>query len=223
ETVEGFQQPLSELGANLYSAENIALWRSCAASARALLQFAANLRHFVSERPPKLVMCRMDKVVDEVIAAAVGRGAFPPEVKVERDYEEEPPVNRGDAEQLKFAVWQLLMNAVQAARDGGEVLARVFSADVDDAPAVVVEIMNTGAPIREEDARKAFEPFHGNTPGAAGLGLTLCRRVIAAHGGRIGIDRVEGWTRAGFFLPLDPRGRTAGRAAPPAGLKRASG
>ncbi len=81
-----------------------------------------------------------------------------------------------------------------------------------------VEISDTGPGISEEQLAQLFTPFFTTKPAGTGLGLVLCQRIIALHGGRLwaqrgGVDRArEGASKAGMTfkvtLPIvapDPR------------------
>ena len=50
-----------------------------------------------------------------------------------------------------------------------------------------MQVLDRGAGMTEEVLRNALLPFYSTKPAGAGLGLTLCREVIEAHGGRISL------------------------------------
>jgi two-component system, OmpR family, sensor histidine kinase KdpD len=89
---------------------------------------------------------------------------------------------------------------------------------------VVVEVADTGPGIPPGDEEAIFQKFHrtsgadqAGTPGGSGLGLTICRGIVAAHGGRIWLDRGPARGAAfRFMLPLDgpPLGVPPTDAAP---------
>ncbi len=59
---------------------------------------------------------------------------------------------------------------------------------------MVISISDTGHGMSEEQKRKIFEPFFSTrkSEGGVGLGLTIVRNAILAHGGRIEVDSDEG-------------------------------
>lgn len=108
---------------------------------------------------------------------------------------------------LVQALSNIVLNAVQATPDGGEV--RV---SVNDQPGLVaVRVHNTGSYIPPAVMKQLFVPFYTTKPTGTGLGLAIARQIVTASGGRI---HVESDAHAGtsFTLelpatPLDAPGR----------------
>jgi signal transduction histidine kinase len=56
-----------------------------------------------------------------------------------------------------------------------------------------------------EERGRVFEPFFSRKPGGTGLGLTIARRIVVAHGGRIDLESTPGkGTRFTIALPIAP-------------------
>ncbi|MFH1538570.1 MAG: PAS domain-containing protein [bacterium] len=200
--VSSLQESLHELGRNVFSAENRRVWRKAASSLRLVMNSLNNLRLFTSEPKPKYEACRIGELLDGVLMAAAEVEMIPPEVSIEREFEEDLPEVRADAEQIKMVVWQLLLNALQAVgEEGGEILIRAVARDISGDSAVLVEVWNGGEKVDEKEITRVFDPFRGSTRGGMGLGLALCRRVVQSHGGRIGLEREDEFTRVSFYLP----------------------
>jgi two-component system sensor histidine kinase KdpD len=72
---------------------------------------------------------------------------------------------------------------------------------------VEVEVADRGPGVPRDDAERVFDKFYrarGREGGGVGLGLTICRGVVLAHGGRIWVeDRRGGGASFRFTLPLD--------------------
>jgi two-component system sensor histidine kinase KdpD len=73
---------------------------------------------------------------------------------------------------------------------------------------VLVEVADRGPGIPPGEERRVFEKFHRaiheGTPGGVGLGLAICRAIVAAHGGRIWAQNREGGGASfRFVLPID--------------------
>lgn len=99
-----------------------------------------------------------------------------------------PPVN-GDAPALTRAVQNLLANAIRHGRSGHWAGVSATSGD----GRVSIRVEDRGPGIDRRDTGRLFEPFYRGvnterTPGA-GLGLTIVRRIVAAHGGAVRIER----------------------------------
>jgi signal transduction histidine kinase len=97
----------------------------------------------------------------------------------------------------------LLANAIKYARRGGRV--RVASCSADGAR-VEVRVEDDGPGVAPEDRERIFEPYvragEGRRAGGLGLGLAICKRIVEAHGGTIGVsDRPGGGSVFAFSLP----------------------
>jgi K+-sensing histidine kinase KdpD len=125
------------------------------------------------------------------------RSSFPPNF----------PVIRGDQDQLRRALFNLVQNAVKYSPSGGEVLI------VGERPSrteVRVRVIDQGVGIVRGDEQRIFERFHradtrlSRTTAGVGLGLYITRSIVEGHGGRIwaasaGPDRGSTFTLA---LPI---------------------
>jgi PAS domain S-box-containing protein len=99
------------------------------------------------------------------------------------------PGVRGDRVQLQQVVLNILMNAADAlSADGVEDREiRVTTASVDDQ--VVVSVSDRGAVVSDTAFERMFEPFFTTKPDGMGLGLSICRTILEAHGGEISARR----------------------------------
>ena len=87
----------------------------------------------------------------------------------------------GSRNALEQVVLNIFKNALQAMPDGGElrVEARRTLA------LIVVTIADSGPGILPEERERIFEPFHTTRPRGTGLGLAVCRKIVAEHGGTV--------------------------------------
>lgn len=132
------------------------------------------------------------------------------------------PMVSGDAKQLHSALSRIVKNAIKYTPDGGhiQIEARVLkNADDDRQPFVQIVVADTGVGIAAEKQKMIFDKFStaedvalhstGSTKfmgGGAGLGLTIAKGVIEAHGGRIWVES-EGFDKdrlpgSKFFILL---------------------
>jgi two-component system, NtrC family, sensor histidine kinase PilS len=122
---------------------------------------------------------------------------------------ETPLVIDGDEDLLYRAVFNLLLNAVQATPAGGEVRVDVTSDVSDQLPAgvtmpggaVVVRVSDTGPGISPDVRDRLFEPFITTKPGGSGLGLPVVHRAVEAHRGVVLVDTGATGTRFTVLLP----------------------
>jgi signal transduction histidine kinase len=105
-----------------------------------------------------------------------------------------------DADQITQVVWNIALNGVEAMDRCGQLSIAVSLSDVQ----VAIAISDTGRGIPVEERRRVFEPFYSRKPAGTGLGLTIARRIVAAHGGRIEIESTPG--RGACFTILLPLG-----------------
>jgi signal transduction histidine kinase/CheY-like chemotaxis protein len=117
----------------------------------------------------------------------------------------DPQAGLLDADRLRFrqVVLNLLSNAVKFTPDGGRVDVRAFIRDED----LVVEVADTGPGVAAEDRQRIFDAFqqgarHPEQTEGTGLGLTLSKRILELHGGRIWVESETGkGSTFGFALP----------------------
>ena len=135
--------------------------------------------------------------------------------------EVDPGIGLLDADRLRFrqVVLNLLSNAVKFTPDGGRVDVRASIRDQD----LVVEVADTGPGVAAEDRQRIFDSFQqgARLPGQAegtGLGLTLSKRILELHGGRIWVESEAGkGSTFGFALPAGS-GEPALTSVPQVGL-----
>jgi signal transduction histidine kinase len=109
------------------------------------------------------------------------------------------PLITGDADRLQQVVVNLLDNAIKFTPAGGTVQVRLLEAGGQ----VILQVLDDGRGPTEEERVRAFEPYYRGPEGGAGLGLSIAREIVTAHGGRIWLAaRPEGGAEAGFSLPL---------------------
>jgi heavy metal sensor kinase len=97
-----------------------------------------------------------------------------------------PPLEiTGDAERVSQVIANLLVNAIQYNRDGGEV--RVSARR--ESGLAILSVADTGQGIAPEDLARVFDRFYradkSRAGGGAGLGLSICKAIAEAHGGAI--------------------------------------
>jgi two-component system, NtrC family, sensor histidine kinase KinB len=107
-----------------------------------------------------------------------------------------------DAERIQIVFHNLIANALRHTPGHGIVRVR----GIADGAAVRFEISDTGEGIPKEFHAAIFERFFripGSSAGAAGLGLSLCKEIVEAHGGQIGVESQPGHGSTFWFtLPV---------------------
>src|SRR3954468_23339169 len=120
----------------------------------------------------------------------------------------------GDEARLGQVFLNLIMNAAQAI-DGDPTVNEIALSTSSSHGTAVIEISDTGGGIRERDLDRVFDPFYTTKPAGAGvgLGLAICRSIIAAIGGEISVSSQPGrGTTFRVVLPYAPEESAARRA-----------
>jgi signal transduction histidine kinase len=96
------------------------------------------------------------------------------------------PLILGDRIQLQQVMLNLILNAIEAmsgSRDGSrDLLVRTTQ---DGAGSVLVAVQDSGPGLKPESVDRLFDAFYTTKPGGMGMGLSICRSIIEAHGGRV--------------------------------------
>ena len=163
-----------------------------------LSRILSDVLAFTRPREPLVQQLDIATQVDEVIhlAAPKDRG---PAIFFEKDIPPDLPHIRGDAEQVRQALLNVVLNAVQASPSGGriEISARVEGNNC------VIAVQDAGTGIPEVALGRIFEPFFTTHEGSMGLGLTVAQRIFTEHGGKITVDQsTERGTRVSIVLPV---------------------
>jgi signal transduction histidine kinase len=89
-----------------------------------------------------------------------------------------------DAFQIQQAVVNLVLNAIDAAGQGGRIEIGCQAQNQD----LEIYVQNTGKAIPEDIATRVFEPFYTTKPRGTGLGLAIARNIARGHGGELVLD-----------------------------------
>ncbi len=119
------------------------------------------------------------------------------------------PSTRGDAGQLRQAIYNLVHNAVKYTPTGGQISVQVFVRDYAGSPQLAVEVHDNGIGIPLDQQAQIFQPyFRVKQPGTEGisgygLGLAFVKRAAEDHKGNVYVDSEVGrGSRFGFWVPI---------------------
>lgn len=173
-----------------------------------------------AEASLRLEPCEVSQLLAYIIAAQEAdlRHAG---IRVTKEFADDLPALELDRTKMEQVFGGLIKNAADAMRDGGQLTVRarrhtVMEAEVTRDPGlrsgdrlragdvgVLIEIDDTGRGILDEALPKVFDPFFTTkeTGSGAGLGLTVCRKIVQLHHGTLQLaNREEGGVRATIFL-----------------------
>lgn len=108
-----------------------------------------------------------------------------------------------DGKQLQQVFFNIILNAIQAMKEGGTLLLQTDLVGEQGEQTVRVMIGDSGPGIKPEDLERIYTPFFTTKTQGTGLGLAICRQLIEQQGGTIEIrSRLGEGTRAVIDLPV---------------------
>jgi len=114
-------------------------------------------------------------------------------IMLKRNYRAPADAVRGDESQLQQAFMNLLLNAVEAMGNNGELsVTTEIITDTDGRRRLKIFIRDTGPGIAPENLSRLFEPFFTTKKNGTGLGLAICQRVVQEHQGSIEVESKDG-------------------------------
>lgn len=183
-----------------------ALAASIVAEGERLHRLIQNLLSISRLESPTIELRRTPESIEEIVAAAVERVAGRGVGRVSIDIPEDLPLVSVEPLLLAQVVTNLLENAARYAGPDATISVRASERD----GFVTLQVADDGPGVPEDERDKVFEKFYrgrsaGKSDGGVGLGLTICRAVVRAHGGWIHLrERVGGGALVEFTLPLSP-------------------
>ena len=121
------------------------------------------------------------------------------QIQLVLDLSPETPEVQFDSDKLKQAFMNVVLNAMEAMPQGGELTVSTFTKD----NSVCIKVVDTGVGISAEDLEHLFEPFFTRKTRGTGLGLANVKRIFEEHGGNVEIESTPGrGTEVSLWLPL---------------------
>jgi signal transduction histidine kinase len=138
------------------------------------------------------------------LARYTARATIPPNVNVKVDVADDVPMIQAHHDALARALSNVMLNAVDACKDGGAVGVRVRRTAHAGRDAVEIAVADTGCGISPDRLSRIWDPYVTSKPGGTGLGLAIARQAVLAHEGTVSADsRIGGGTEIRFVLPVD--------------------
>jgi two-component system NtrC family sensor kinase len=160
----------------------------------------SRLLDFARPAQVELKAVNLNELVREVLTLA-GKQLEHAHVKVQTALTARRAV-LGSADQLKQVILNLVVNAMEAMPNGGELT--IHTEDASDA--VILKVRDTGTGIQADELPKVFDPFFTTKPDGTGLGLSVTYSIIEGHGGQIEVRSEPGvFTEFTVCLPVAER------------------
>ncbi|MFA5275883.1 MAG: ATP-binding protein [Candidatus Omnitrophota bacterium] len=164
------------------------------------------LRSLLKKSKPEMKALDINAVINEtVVLIATDASVRNDVIKIE--LESDLPLLRGDHVQLQQVILNLISNsfdALEGRKGKREILIRTSRKDTDT---VIVEVKDSGCGIPEQNMPKLFTHFFTNKPDGLGMGLSISRSIVKAHGGRLDVKNNPGRGATFYFtIPIDKKG-----------------
>jgi two-component system NtrC family sensor kinase len=147
-----------------------------------------NLLDFARERPLKLEAVDANAAVEESLQL-VGHKLDIAGFRLDRRLHPVPPV-RADFGELRQAVVNLALNAMEAMGEAGTLVVETRTCDGGRTVEIAVE--DSGPGVDPENLKKIFDPFFTTKEKGTGLGLSVVYGIVQRHGGRIDVESRPG-------------------------------
>ena len=163
------------------------------------------LRSLYKKAPPKRELVAMNEVVDEM-TGMLRSEARRHGVSIRTDLKDDLPMTVADRVQLQQVLMNLMLNGIEAMSDTGGVLT--VESQLSAHGKIQISINDTGPGLPPGTANQLFEAFFTTKPQGSGMGLSISKSIVEAHGGRIWAT-VNGGHGATFHFTLPPAAEEA--------------
>jgi len=142
------------------------------------------MRDHIKKAPPRREPFDLNEAVSEVIVMA--RSAIAKDGIAVRTRLKDGLISvHGDRVQLQQVVLNLVLNAIEAMCSIAAGTRELSIMTQQEPTGVLVAVADSGPGIASEDLDRVFKPFYTTKPSGTGMGLSICRSIIEAHGGRL--------------------------------------
>jgi PAS domain S-box-containing protein len=142
------------------------------------------IRALAKKAPPQKDSLEINEVILEVIGLT-SREIEKNGISAHTQLAEGLPAIQGDRVQLQQVILNLLINAIEAMSGMSEGPRELLISTAKTDAGVLVSVRDSGSGLMRESVEQLFESFYTTKPGGLGMGLSICRSIIEAHGGRL--------------------------------------
>ena len=161
------------------------------------------VRTLVKRQPLRAEPVDLNEIVRDVIAM-VRHELQRSKVSLKTRLADELPAVPGDRVQLQQVVLNLIRNAIEATREiEGRPRHVLVTSRFEAGKNVQVEVRDSGVGLAPDSGTRVFDAFYTTKPTGLGIGLSICKSIVEAHGGKIGaIPNSPHGAIFHFWLPL---------------------
>jgi PAS domain S-box-containing protein len=158
--------------------------RHVIANGKRASEIIQRIRALTSKSEQQKTLLNLNEVIEEVVPL-VQREVTSHKALLRLQLESDLPAVLGDRIQLQQVIINLILNAVQAMLtvEGRPRSVVVFSRN--DGDQVLLDVQDSGPGIDPENTAQLFEAFFTTKPSGMGMGLSICRSIVEAHGGQM--------------------------------------
>jgi PAS domain S-box-containing protein len=213
-------QPLTAIASNVAAGRRFLAQRSpdlamfkellddVAADARRAGDIIHGIHHFVRKSEGVRRAVNLNEIIREVLrllhSDLLGRGTA-----IETQLAPSLPSVDANAVQLQQVLLNLLMNSLEAMQATPAAKRRVVISTTCEADSsVTVGVRDYGCGLPKEDLDKVFTHFYSTKPNGMGMGLTIVRSIVEAHGGKLNAENSDEGARFFFRLPIVAKSET---------------
>lgn len=172
------------------------------------------IREQIKKAPPRKDCFDLNTAIDEVIILArsvTNRNSILPDTRLADGL----PLVEGDRVQLQQVLLNLILNGAEAMESVETGARELLISTERDRAGVLVAVHDTGPGIEPAHLERIFDPFYTTKSGGTGMGLSICRSIIHAHGGKLWAQsKSSGGAVFRFTLPTPKESsRIPGRAS----------
>ncbi|MFB1479385.1 ATP-binding protein [Corallococcus sp. RDP092CA] len=168
-----------------------------------LNRMVADLLDFTRPRNPVLQPEELLRVLQDAFEAAKAQASMERPVYVSVEVEPGLATVPMDRRQIRQALFNVAVNAIQSMPQGGEVRVRARRDTHGGREQLRIDVMDQGPGIPGELLHRVFEPFFTTKAQGTGLGLAVVKRILEEHRGEIAVESAPGrGTTFTFWLPL---------------------
>jgi signal transduction histidine kinase len=162
----------------------------------------ARIRALIKKAPPRKDALEINGAILEVIALTRGE-ILKNGGSVQTQLAEGLPLIQGDRVQLQQVILNLIINAVEAMSTVSEGARELLiSTEKNASGGVLIVVRDSGPGLNPESFDRLFDAFYTTKPGGMGMGLSICRSIVEAHGGRIWASLAAPGTAFQCVLPV---------------------
>jgi len=160
----------------------------------------ADLLDFARTKTPQIVPVTINTLVTKVL----GKCTIPENIDMQTDIPDALPEVNVDPFQMCQVLQNLIINAIQAMPEGGSL--HINAHQGQDPGFIEIMVSDTGEGISPENMEKLFQPLFTTKTKGIGLGLVVCKNLVEANRGRIGVTSELGeGTTFRVVLPVEER------------------